>query len=326
MILGVPTLDGHDWTQKLVASLMQTVAEPGDFRLVILDDASTEPYKIGEFPDDCPFPIEISRSEKVEGYYYPLRALDIETRDNHYAQDKFVGLVRTLNDRESVSDPLVGLVHNDIVFYERGWDVRMKQAFVQNHMLGLVGLCGSNEIDMAGGRGGGTMCYFRGLAQLQSAGRRVTGLEPAVVLDSLFMMFRRTAIRDLRIEQDRPTLAHFYDKIWPLRLIQKGWRVAVLGSEVDHWGGITCVANPRFTEACHEWCKENNLHTLPMGTEVGNWNLVMYQEAERRMFNEFRGKLIPAKVESDWSLVAPSVPQSVPDIYAGGATLPAPWR
>jgi len=306
MILGVPTLDGHEWVQKMVLSLRETVAntEEYPFRLVILDDNSTVPFTQEELDQlDLPFVAEISRSEKVEGYYYPLQTLEIESR---------------LFFHEEYSDPLVGLVHNDIIFYEKCWNVRMTEAFKADSKLGLVGLCGSNEVDHAG-----TMCFFRGLAQPQSAGLRVKDLRPAVVLDSLFMMFRRSAISDLRMDTDVPSLAHFYDKIWPLRLVQKGWHVAVLGSEVDHWGGITCVANPRFYEACRQWCAERG---LPRGADGdpawGNWNLVMYQEAERRMFEEFKGKLIPCNVNERYEITTADG-----GVYTYPTTfIPSPWK
>lgn len=269
MILGVVAMDLHDVTAETVASLARTVTGP--FRLALVDNGSERPYRRREF-GRLPFRVDVLRYPRNVGYYRPL--LDLWRR---------------------FPDALVGLAHNDVIFYERGWDERMGACFARDPLLGLVGLCGSYEIDERGGRGGGTMCFFRGeRGQAQAAGERITDLRPSLILDSLFMMFRAECVPLLEIDDDIP-LCHFYDKMWPCRLIERGWRVATLGVEIDHWGGLTAVGNTRYAEDCRRWFLER-------GAQPENPELEMYLLAERRFFDEFRATMFRRRIGSDYGI------------------------
>lgn len=284
MILAAPVVDGHDLTNHLIESL-QGVVQSDRFVFVIVDNASETPYRHEDYAYSK-FPVHVIRNDVNRGYYFPL-----------------VQLLNTYQDEE------IGLIHNDMVLYEEGWDVRMAKAFEYDPHLGLIGLCGSNEIDERGGRGGGTMCFFRGAdvtfgsttlkGQDQSAGLRISDLRAACTLDSLFMMFRRGVIPELMSSAANDswgdvTLAHFYDRIWPLRTLEAGYRVAVLGVECDHLGGMTCVANQRYYDDCVKWLEERNIPYENPETE-------MYLVAERRYLGEYRDvkRFIPCRVSAD---------------------------
>lgn len=291
MILGIPVVDGHDLTRALLDSLALTVTGDKDnFTVVILDNGSERPYLPEEWniDHDYPFAIDIKRYPKNKGYYQPLK---------------------DLYDDYDWDEP-IGLIHNDLVIYERGWNERMEQCFRDDPKLALVGLCGSSEIDNLGGRGGGTVCFFRGgevaigdrtiKGQEQSAGRRTDELVPSACLDSLFMMFRRSAIPDIVTEIDPwqdITLAHFYDRIWPVRLVECGWHVATLGVECDHLGGMTTTANERYRNDCIEWLEDRAIPYENPETE-------MYLVAERRYLGEYRDTkhFIPLSIDKDYNV------------------------
>lgn len=307
MILGIPVVDGHSLTKALLDSLEQTVTG-NDFKVVIFDNASDISYKGALY--DYSFPIIIYRSKENLGYYRPLEWLH----------------------KKFASEKLIGLVHNDLVFYEKGWNERMEHSFAMDDKLALVGLCGSNEIDGRGGRGGGTVCYFRGgpvqldqgviVGQSQDAGRRTTDLVPSACLDSLFMMFRATAIPDLVTEKDSwkdITLAHFYDRIWPVRLIENGWHVATLGVECDHLGGMTTTGNERYRDDCIKWLDAHKVpwrinndgegiiaaeRADPRNIPCGNPETQMYLVAEIRYLTEYldEKRFIPMVVNGDYSV------------------------
>lgn len=287
MVLAIPVVDGHELTEMLLQSLDDSVR--GAFEVVIVDNASEKPYQLEQYAGRFSFPVNIIRFDINVGYYAPLKKLYELYDEAEY----------------------IGLVHNDMLIYEHGWDVRMAQAFKDDPKLALVGLCGSNEIDSLGGRGGGTVCYFRGAevkvngvtlrGQDQAAGRRTTELVPSACLDSLFMMFRRQAIPDLVTEKDQwghITLAHFYDRIWPVRLIENGWHVATMGVECDHLGGMTTTGNVRYRDDCIKWLESR-------GFPYDNPETEMYLIAERRYLNEYREekRLIPMRVNGDYSVV-----------------------
>ena len=286
MILGIPAVDGHELTQNLLNSLIESVADPAHLTVVIIDNGSVLPYEWSAYRG-YPFNVDVKRYEKNEGYYYPLLDLALDQPDEE-----------------------IGLIHNDMLLYTRGWDVLMSRAFKEDPLLGLIGLCGSNEIDERGGRGNGTMCNFMGReimvgdkqykGQDSSAGRRIFGLEPACVLDSLFMMFRRDVIAKLVDNSEKWSdlpLAHFYDRIWPCRTIEAGYRVGVMGIDCDHLGGMTTTANERYRDDCVSWLLEHNIAYDNPETE-------MYLLAERRFLSEYwiNKHFIPCRVGSDYKL------------------------
>jgi len=277
MLLGIPVINKHKETLKLVLSLKETIGDPEDFAVAVIDNDSDTPYTREEFPD-LPFDLVIVHNRENKGFYYPLKQLF-----------------------DTYNIPLIGLCHNDMVFYEKGWDLRMGKCFNSDEKLSLIGLCGSNQVDIAGGRGTGTMCFFRGDdGQKQSAGRRITDLQPAAILDSMFMMFRSLDIPLLKIDEEI-TLCHFYDKIWSLRLIENGKHVAVLGIEVDHWGGVTSVSEPKYREHTREWLVKHNI------PEQENGDLGIYQEAERRFLTEYRQEkeMMPMHIDGDYNVCKP---------------------
>lgn len=274
LVIAVPVMDQHDLTNDFLESLADTVAVPEMVTVVIIDNDSERPYP--HYPlYHWGFEVHSVRNDENRGYYYPI----LQAR-------KF-----------ATPGDIVGLMHNDVLIYEKGWDQRVTQAFVQHSDLGMIGFVGSDELDDRGGRGGGTMCFFRGeKGQDQSCGKRVTDLHPANVLDSVVMLIREPAIDALKVDENIQ-LCHFGDRVWPLRLYEAGWKTAVLGVEMDHRGGMTAVANPRYHESARKWCEEH-------GVDPGNDpSLAVYLDAESKFLTEYRAKgYIPSRMQG-WNLV-----------------------
>lgn len=267
MILAIPVLENDGATLKCLDFLLD-VTSPKT-QVVIVNNGAELSDRIWQLP------VTILQMEKNVGFYYPLQEI----------YDRF-------------DDPYLCLMHNDVLVYESGWDLRLIDAFKSNPHLYLIGFCGSNEADNAGGRGLGTMCNFRGeRGQLQQhTGARIFDLRPGLILDSLFMGFRREAVPRLNITPDIP-LAHFMDRIWPMKLIEYGYRVGILGVEIDHIGGTT-ICGAAYEASAKEWCATQGIPIETTG------DLAMYLEAERRWLGEYRDdkKLIPARVRSDWMI------------------------
>lgn len=277
MIIGCPVMDKEEMTKEFVEYLNTTIEDTDNFKLVFIDNGSDTPYKVEDYPSK--FPIEIIYNKENRGYYYPLLQL-----------------------YEKYDDELIGLVHNDVLFYEKNWHKRMEEGFANDPKLGLIGIVGSNEIDSGGGRGGGTMCFYRGeKGQSQAAGLRITDLRAALVLDSVFMLFRREVVPSLKIDNDI-TLCHFYDRIWPCRTIEAGYRVAVLGTEVDHVSGITACGNPKFLQQCIDWLDKRN---IPLTPPYNFAETEMYLVGERRFLGEFRDEkhFLPCLIKDDYTIV-----------------------
>lgn len=277
--IGVPVVDNHHLTKQLLDSIQETVSHPWNLCVVIFDNASDRPYQDAEWTG-WKFKVKINSSPRNRGFYRVITDL--------------AGL--------ATSADIVALCHNDLVFYEHGWDVRLQDAFAAqaNNGLGMIGFCGSDEIDDRGGRGGGTMVNFRGEkgALTEHTGRRELGLAPAITFDSMFLAIRRSLVSLLKVD-DNIQLNHFGDRIWPLRLIERGIRCAVLGVEVDHMSGQTVVGIGRIEEDSRRWCVEHNV-AIPEGMQAAT---AVYLYAEQLYLREYRDQkhLVPAKMDG-WSI------------------------
>jgi hypothetical protein len=294
--LALAAMDQHEWTHRAVQSMAETVSGKGGFHLVIYDQASQQRYQPEEFPR-LPFPMSLLHLDINQGYYR---------------------LMETVAEQATDAD-LIGIVHNDVIFHEPDWDQTLIQAFVNRPDMGMLGLCGSWQVDPNGGRGSGTMINFRGDYQQHAQtktlynGRHVTF--PAVVFDSLFMMMRKRHLPLLRIDKDIQ-LGHFLDRVWPLRLWEAGVKCGYVGIEIDHAGGITTVSEEtrdRFEQDSKLWCESQNIPpdrlypaqgNQPASTwqREGSYASLMYVEAEYRFLSEYGPKgMVPSWVDKMWS-------------------------
>lgn len=314
MIIGLPVVEGHKLTEVALEHLTKN-AVMASTKAVVIDNGSDQSYEKWLGPDaECNCKdkngqvIDLIRNEENIGYYQPLKQLYDAYPDEEY----------------------IGLMHNDLMLYEKGWDRRMAMAFHEDPQLGLIGLCGSREVDERGGRGGHTVCNFMGRevpvgdqiwkGQDPSAGRRIEGIEPAIVLDSLFMLFRRDVIPHLVREDEKwedITLAHFYDRIWPIRTIEAGYHVITMGSDNDHIGGMTTTGNERYRNDCIKFLDDRGIawreddsgiiaaeRSDPRNVPCGNPETQMYLVAEDRYLHEYRDqkRWLPAIIREGYNV------------------------
>lgn len=291
MIIGLPVVEGHELSKVALDHLTKN-AVMASTKPVIIDNGSETPYNCDPPFEICKeingYKIGLITNKENIGYYQPLKQLF-----DQYPDEEFIGLM-----------------HNDLMLYEPGWDRRMLQAFEEDPQLGLIGLCGSREVDERGGRGGHTVCNFMGRevqvgaqtwkGQDPSAGKRIEGIEPAIVLDSLFMLFRRDVIPHLVREDEKwedITLAHFYDRIWPIRTIEAGYHVITMGSDNDHIGGMTTTGNERYRNDCIKFLDDR-------GIPYDNPETEMYLVAERRYLGEYRDqkRWLPAIIREGYDV------------------------
>lgn len=268
-------MDKHDLTEQLLASLANTVLSPDSFTFVIIDNGSDKPYKYTDYQGKYPFDVIVVRNPKNIGYYQPI--LQVE---------------------EMATDAdIVGLIHNDVIIYEQGWDSRVTQSFATSPFVGMIGFVGSDQVDAIGGRGGGTMCFYRGeKGQSQAAGLRIHDLRPAIILDSVVMLMRAYVVPLLGVTTETP-LCHFVDKVWPMRLFVAGHKTAVLGVEMDHIGGMTST-DDAFNVSAKEWATKHGQ------AEAEDPGMAVYLDAERRFLSEFRDerRMIPSRMYG-WELI-----------------------
>jgi len=267
MILGVPVYEHHALTAQMIASLAETVQGP-DFTLVIVDNASPTPYRRDDY--DVPFRLRVIRNARNEGNFYPLAQVG------------------------AAGHSLVALGHNDMLYYEPGWNLRVEAAFRDDPALGLVGFAGSWAINADGERAiGTTMSNLRGAhgrISAEHAGVRITDLRPSVAVDGLFMAFRREALAALTLNPSLPP-AHWYDYIWGAQIIEAGWHQATLGVEVDHTGWSTEVG--LATELDAEWRR----WAADQGVDPGaNVMEAIWATGRASWVNGFGGRFFPCDI------------------------------
>ena len=136
----------------------------------------------------------------------------------------------------------VAYFHCDIMMVEEGWDKRVIEVFDDDPKMGLMGFAGSNEIDGGGGRGRGTITSFAGKeyrtgwsSPAAAHGGKATGVHPAVVLDACSMIFRLSLLKELPNQEETHSPGHFYDRVLSCEVVDRGYRVAVIGCECDHF-------------------------------------------------------------------------------------------
>jgi hypothetical protein len=248
------------------------VRDRNSVHLVIIDNGSSPKYEIEELKKHYNN-ISLVRYDWNLGYFYPL--LQINER---YPQSEYIGLC-----------------HNDIFIYEEGWEKKVEDCFKEDKKLYLIGFAGTTAIDKKGGYASSMKTNFLGLkGQSQYfLGKPLRGFTPALAVDSLFMLFRREAIDMLKIN-NKIALYHWYDRIWSMRLIEKGYHVGIFGASIDHKSGVTAFGDKYKTDAI-KWCKDHNLNYRPDPDEV------IYKYLQDKYIEEFK-HIIPAKIDKDFKV------------------------
>jgi predicted SAM-dependent methyltransferase len=276
----VPICNGHTMGRAALEFLQTAITEPNT-EIIALDNGSESHFTV----DECRCTRVVRLEENVG--LYPIFAM-----------------------APSFCSPqcdLIGVLHSDLLVYERGFDARLRAAFASRPSLGLVGFVGSNEIDQAGGRGLGTALNFEGRSidfdgqnwtgtPAARHGRQLCGLERAAVVDGCAMVFRRAVLESVPPRPGFPP-HHFYDRLLSCQVIESGWDVGVLGIACDHISAQT--ANPRsgYFELAKQWCLAHRGIT-----ESSNWDLELYRAAEEMWLGEYREtkRMVPMCVDRHW--------------------------
>ncbi len=221
---------------------------------------------------------------------------------------------RLIPNLEALDIDVVAYLHCDVMVREKHWDHIILNYFNNDKKLGVVGFVGSNEIDGAGGRGGGTMSSFVG-AEYNTGwaspaavhGAKAIGLNPAAVLDHAAMIFPLHILKELPKQEEMHTPGHFYDRVLSCEILHRGYHMAVVGIACDHFSGGTGLCKvpgehiglKNRNALYREWLAD---HHLPADTE--NPDLEVYKEGERRFLSKWLHELkfIPVYVNSKYQI------------------------
>jgi hypothetical protein len=282
IVIGVPSMDMHEQTGTSLSTTASYLDDKTRVTFVIIDNGSKKPYKKPKVTNGLK--IDVIRNKTNQGYYYPLLALYKKYPKADY----------------------IGLMHNDAVVFQQGWDEKIREAFQKDPKLGVVGLFGWQRISRSGKNETpiGNIYWPFGVDDPKTKApkfsqfhRRVFGVTPALVLDSLFMVFRRELIPKLGIDENI-TISHGYDKIWSLRLTQQGYRVAVLGIPFQHKGGND--KDLKMRKMFKEWFDKRWEVNSPIEYVYD----IAFFETQVLVINEFRdrGKMIPCRINDKYKI------------------------
>lgn len=205
---------------------------------------------------------------------------------------------------EKTDSDIICFIHNDVLLHHENWVQQVINAFENNPKLGLAGIFGAVGVGENGGR-------IRSMSQMlgkewgkcecheiawQHHSEFLDGMHPAVILDAVGLFFSREAANSL-IQSDMfdswRALNHFHDRTMPLKLIDRGFKIATIGLQFDHWSGATANSSEKWRDVARKWCEKQG---LPI-TDAPDHD--MYLAAEKQFFNEF-GKRLPCMVDSNW--------------------------
>lgn len=282
IVIGIPVIDSHDITGQNLSITASYIKNKKDVTFVIVDNASEKPYT--KIQQEGELKIDIINNKTNIGYYYPLLQLYKKYPDADY----------------------IGLMHNDAAIYEEGWDVKIREAFQKDPKLAVVGLFGWQQVSKSAKNElpiGKIYWPFDVDApegddpNYSQCHKRIHKVTPALILDSLFMVFKRDVIPSLGIDENI-TISHGYDKIWSLRLIEQGYRVAVMGIQFMHKGGG--AGGEKSKKMFKEWFDKRWEVNSPIEYVYD----IAFFETQVLVVNEFRDrkKMIPAKIDNKYKI------------------------
>lgn len=217
-----------------------------------------------------------------------------------------IGVLQTFSQGLALArGEIICFIHNDVLLQEEGWDIKVVEVFDQCPRLGLAGLFGAVGVGENGGR-------IRSMSKMlgvewgkcdchelawEHHSEYLDGVHPATILDGVGMFFRREALHDL-VNSDMfaewRAPHHFYDRIMPLKLIDKNWKIATIGIGFDHWSGATANSSEIYNDTALKWAEKHNAVADGL-----NPDQMLYNKAEQQFFDEF-GKRLPCNVNSNW--------------------------
>jgi glycosyltransferase involved in cell wall biosynthesis len=283
LTLVIPYIDQVEITSHCIETAAKNAGSP--FELLLIDNGSDKSYltKFKKLVKDTPATIRI-----------------IHNKEN-------TGVLATFKQSfENTDSDIICFIHNDVLIHEVDWVSRVINAFESTPKLGLAGIFGAVGVGDNGGRvrsqskmlgleWGNCECHS---VAWKHHSEYLDGLSPATILDGVGMFFSREAANSLLATDMFDSWRaphHFYDRIIPLKLIDKGFKVATIGLGFDHWSGATANSSEKYVETGVEWLKSQNKFI-----EGANVDQQIYNIAEQQFFNEF-GNRIPCSADSDWN-------------------------
>lgn len=169
------------------------------------------------------------------------------------------------------TEPIIALIHDDVVIYEPGWDKRVLREF-DDPAVGLVGF--------GGALGHGVPHLYKVpyhlpnlarqqfMSNMRSAevhGARFTGERDVAVLDGMALFVRRSVLdRWGGWPVDKPISYFMYAENLCCEVRRQGLRIRLVGVDFEHLGGKSSgTPLPHSYEDEHAYFFEHNRDVMP---------------------------------------------------------------
>ena len=172
---------------------------------------------------------------------------------------------------ESTAEPIIALMHDDLMILEFGWDERVLREF-EDPKVGLVGF--------AGGLGHGLPQmyteafhipnlirreFISNMRNAEDHGRRFTGETDVAVLDGMALFVRRSVIDKWGGWPVGRAVGYFmYSENLCCEVRRQGTRIRLVGVAIDHLGGKSSgTPLPYSYEEEHRYFFDANRDVMP---------------------------------------------------------------
>lgn len=225
--LVIPCIDNHDFTKRALEYAINN-STTDDLQIIIVDNGSEVAYTFEDYPS-------------VKTILTPESNLGVPLSFKMAAM--------------AAEGDIIVYIHNDVYIHEQGWDARIQHEFDSKPNLGMAGFFGAPWVAPTGGRGNSmsNMLGLIGGSKASDHGLPFEGEYPAVVLDGCAMIFRASMMGVIGFDNLPPH--HWYDRIWPLVMIYRGYDVETIGIAFDHDTGQT-AGKKQYHESGREWLED----------------------------------------------------------------------
>lgn len=223
--------------------------------------------------------------------------LKFNTGDNYWIQNKEnKGVLPALRAaREFIRSPITVFMHNDVLIWEDKWDSKVIAAFDERPNMALAGFFGAPGVAADGGRMfacSNMLGKEWGTTGDLHGGLNTKLVAPATVLDSLVMIFRTSVLQEHGIPEEWPP-HHWYDRLFCVWYIDKGYEVGNMGLAFDHGGGITSTGEI-YNQFVREWGDKQEVEE-----KIEDADLYMYNTG-KHLFEQYAHRM-PLTVDDYWN-------------------------
>ena len=270
--LGVPVMNQLDLTLEFLDKIFDTTNSTktnynDSFQIMLVDNGSVP--SLMEFLQD-------NRPEYLKQNLYIIR-----NQNN-------IGVREALNQiYEKASGEIVVYTHNDVMFYDIGWDNKIRLAFDKHKEAGIIGAYGAKGI--------GTADIYKAqyvMQQLARGGnvsncrmdknvhgfRNLDGkFENVAVFDGFFMAIKKELLDKTGGFSNILPQHHNYDNLICVQSLEHGYENIVISLDLDHLGGRTDVGE-NWSERFGKTKQEIHIDAHPPFYNYGKGKLPIFIE------------------------------------------------